>query len=194
MNNKQRAILLAILLASALPAFAQQPPGGPPAEGVAPTAPASRVPWSSLSPDQQRLLSSHLGANQWNNLPPEKQQALARGSQRWLGMSDEQKGLAKQRFDRWHALPPDQREQLRQRWQRFQSLPPNQQDAVRQNYRRFQQLPPEQRRALHEQWRNATPAQRQEMLQRGREMRMRRMQQHPPPRMQMPHAPGRPPR
>jgi hypothetical protein len=194
MNDKRSAVLLAILLATALPAFAQQPPGGPaPAEGAAPSAPASRVPWSSLSPDQQRLLSRY-GANQWSNLPPEKQQALAHGSQRWLGMSDEQKGLATQRYERWHSLPPDQREQLRQRWQRFQSLPPNQQESVRQNYRRFQQLPPEQRKALHEQWRNATPAQRQEMLQRGREMRMRRMQQHPPPRMQMPHAPSRPPR
>jgi hypothetical protein len=40
---------------------------------------------------------------------------------------------------------------------------------VRENFRRFQQLSPERREALREQWRRATPAQRQQWLQRMRE-------------------------
>ena len=78
--------LLLLLLLAATPAFAQSERGAPPES-------AQAVPWSSLSPDQQKLLSRF--GNQWNNFPPERQQALARGSHRWLGMSAEQKGLAR---------------------------------------------------------------------------------------------------
>jgi TRAP-type C4-dicarboxylate transport system substrate-binding protein len=49
---------------------------------------------------------------------------------------------------------------------------------VRQNYRRFQELPPDRRQLLRQRWRNATPAQRQEMLQQLRDHRMQRMQEH----------------
>jgi hypothetical protein len=57
---------------------------------------------------------------------------------------------------------------LRSRWQRFQALPPGEQAKVRENYRRFQQLPPERREMLRQQWRNATPAQRQQWIDRAR--------------------------
>jgi TRAP-type C4-dicarboxylate transport system substrate-binding protein len=140
-----------------------------------------------LSPDQQKLLGNKYGGS-WNTLPAEKQQALTRGSQRWLGMTPDQRGQAQQRFQRWQSLPPDQRRVLRDRWERFQSLPPDQRAAVRQNFRRFQQIPPEKRQMLREQWRNASPAERQRMVQQVREQRSRRMQMHgpmhapPPPR------------
>jgi Protein of unknown function (DUF3106) len=177
------SLIAAALLAGAVPAFAQQPQNAP--QGGA-QAPAQSVPWSSLSPDQQKLLGK-FGGN-WNSLPPERQQALARGSDRWLGMSAEQRGQAQQRFQRWQSLPPEQRRVLRDRWEKFQSLPPEQRAAVRQNFRRFQQLPPEKRQTLREQWRNASPAERQRMVQQVREQRTRRMQMHPAPM----HAP--PPR
>ena len=94
---KGSSIVLVALLAAATPSFAQETP--PPAS--APTqAPAQPVQWSSLSPDQQKLLGKF--SSNWNTLPPERQQALARGSNRWLGMSPEQRGQAQQRFQRWH--------------------------------------------------------------------------------------------
>src|SRR6185312_9944958 len=98
MNNNKCALLLALLLAATTPAFAQEaaPPSPPSANASAPPA---QVPWSSLSPDQQKLLSRF--GNEWSTLPPERQQALARGSQRWLGMSPDQRGLARQRFDKF---------------------------------------------------------------------------------------------
>jgi hypothetical protein len=50
---------------------------------------------------------------------------------------------------------------------------------VRQNFHRFQQLPPAQKQMLRERWRNATPAQRKEMIQRAREPHPPKV---PPPR------------
>jgi Protein of unknown function (DUF3106) len=181
MNSKWRSLALGALLAAvalaAGPSYAQEPPAANPPAPVA---------WSSLSPDQQKLLS-HFGS-QWNTLPPARQQALAHGSERWLGMSDAEKNQARERFSRWQALPPEQRQALRSRWQKFQALSPRDQAIVRQNYRRFQQLPPERRQALREQWRNASPAQRQQMIERARELHQRQME-----RGGGGHAPARPP-
>jgi TRAP-type C4-dicarboxylate transport system substrate-binding protein len=91
-------------------------------------------------------------------------------------MSPEQQTQARERFQHWQTLPPEQRHALRDRWQRFQTLPPNEREAVRQNYHRFQQLPPAQRQILRQQWRNATPEQRQQMVERARAKRMEHMQ------------------
>lgn len=168
MSENSRACWLALTTVVAMagasaPSFAQQPPPAP----VAPlAAPPAGVAWSSLSPDQQRVLSQF--GSQWNTLPPERQQTLAHGSERWLGMSDAQRDQARERFSRWRGLPPDQRQALRSRWQTFQTLPPGEQARVRESYRRFQQLPPERREMLRQQWRNATPTQRQQWVERAR--------------------------
>jgi hypothetical protein len=192
--------VLAVLLAVAAPTlvFSQQPPTQQPATAPEPAAQAPHnaqaVPWSSLSPDQQKLLGKFSG--NWSTLPPERQQALAHGSTRWLAMSPQERGQAQQRFQRFRSLPPDQRSALRDRWERFQSLPPGQQGSVRQNFRRFQQLPPERRQMLREQWRNASPAERQQMIQRAREQRLRQMprgpQMRPAPQLRSPSSSSRP--
>ena len=127
--------------------------------------------------------------SQWNTLPPERQQALAHGSERWLGMSEGQRDQARERFSRWRELPPEQRQALRSRWQKFQALPPNEQAKVRENYRRFQQLPPERRQMLRQQWRNATPAQRQQWVDQARAQHPG----HPGVGHPMPHMSGPPP-
>ena len=86
-----------------------------PGARAAPAPPGAAVPWNSLSQDQQRLLSRLSG--QWEQLTPQRQQALASGSQRWLGMSPDQRTQARQRFGQWQQLPQQRRQQLRQRWQ-----------------------------------------------------------------------------
>jgi hypothetical protein len=165
MNRKFHSLLLVLLMAAAVPVFAQDVP-------AAPSSAPAPVAWSSLSPQQQQLLSRFGG--QWGSLPPARQQALAQGSERWLGMSPGERDTARERFSKWNALPPDERHALRGRWQRFQALPPGEQAAVRENFRRFQQLPSERRQMLREQWNNATPAERKEMVQRAREKREKR--------------------
>jgi len=86
-------------------------------------------------------------------------------------MSEDQRGQARDRFSHWRSLPPEQRQALRSRWQKFQALPPGDQARVRENFHRFQQLPPERRQMLRERWRNASPAQRQQMVEHAREQR-----------------------
>jgi TRAP-type C4-dicarboxylate transport system substrate-binding protein len=51
---------------------------------------------------------------------------------------------------------------------------------VRENFHRFQQLPPERRQMLRERWRNASPAQRQQMIEHAREMRQAHPSAHAP--------------
>ena len=138
-----------------------------PGARAAPAPPGAAVPWNSLSQDQQRLLSRLSG--QWEQLTPQRQQALANGSQRWLGMSPDQRTQARQRFGQWQQLPTQRREQLRQRWEEFRSQPPARQQAARENFRKFQQLPQQRRQQLRQRWQNATPAQRQNMVERARE-------------------------
>jgi hypothetical protein len=160
----------ALLLTGVLSAGVCLPVG---AQVAAPGASAPQagaaVPWNSLSQDQQRLLSRLSG--QWEQLPPQRQQALASGSQRWLGMSQEQRGAARQRFHQFQQLPPQRRQQLRQRWEEFRTLPPARQQAERENFRKFQSLPQQQRQQLRQRWQNASPQQRQNMVQRARERR-----------------------
>src|SRR5580658_5978286 len=137
---------------------------------TAPAAPAAAgVPWSSLSPDQQRLLSRLSG--QWDQLPPQRQQALAGGSQRWLGMSQEQRAAARQRFNQFQQLPPQRRQLLQRRWEEFRALPPARQQAARENFRKFQSLPQQQRQQLRQRWQSASPQQRQNMVERARQRR-----------------------
>jgi len=132
------------------------------------TAPAG-VPWSSLSPDQQRLLSRMSG--QWDQLPPQRQQALADGGQRWLNMSTNQRAQARERFNQWQQLPPQRRQMLRKRWEDFRAQSPAQQQAARDNLRKFKSLPKQRRQQLRERWQSATPAERQDMIQRLRQRR-----------------------
>jgi hypothetical protein len=137
---------------------------------VASAPPAgTAIPWNSLSQDQQRLLSRMSG--QWDQLTPQRQQALASGSQRWLGMSQDQRTQARQRFNQWQQLPQQRRDQLRQRWEEFRAQPQDRQQADRENFRKFQQLPQQRRQQLRQRWKNATPSQRQEMIARARARR-----------------------
>ena len=162
-------LLLTALLSAGvcLPVAAQVP-----APGVTAPQPGAALPWSSLSPDQQRLLSRMSG--QWDQLPPQRQQALASGSQRWLGMTPDQRSQARQRFNQFQQLPPQRRQQLRQRWEEFRALPPARQQAARENFRKFQQLPQQQRQQLRQRWQNATPSERQNMVARARARRAER--------------------
>jgi hypothetical protein len=163
------ALLLTGLLSVGLwaPVCAQVPGSG------ASAAPAGAVvPWNSLSQDQQHLLSRLSG--QWDQLTPQRQQALASGSQRWLGMTPDQRTQARQRFGQWQQLPPQRRDQLRQRWEEFRSLPAARQQAARENLHKFQQLPQQRRQQLRQRWQSATPAQRQNMVQHARQRRAER--------------------
>jgi Protein of unknown function (DUF3106) len=171
--NIKPGLLGALLLTAVLSAGACAPVwaqgANPPS---APQAGAAAVPWNSLSQDQQKLLSRLSG--QWDQLPAQRQQALASGSQRWLGMSSDQRTQARQRFNQWQQLPQDRRQMLRKRWEEFRAQPPATQQAQRENLRKFSSLPQQRRQQLRERWQSATPAQRKDMIERARERRAAR--------------------
>src|SRR5437588_359117 len=93
MSNATRACIALLLLAAA-PAFAQQAPAvaqqapavaqqapavaqQAPAAGATPPAP---VAWSSLAPEQRKVLSRFAG--QWDSLPPARQQMIEHARER----------------------------------------------------------------------------------------------------------------
>lgn len=79
---------------------------------LAPSAYAGDIPWSSLSPDQQRILSR--AHDRWDQLPTERQQRLLRGAQRWQAMTPEQREQARERWRERHDL----RREYHERWHR----------------------------------------------------------------------------
>jgi hypothetical protein len=70
--------------------------------GVALTGPlttvahAGDIPWSSLSPEEQRILGK--ARDRWDQMPTERQQRLLRGAHRWQDMSPEQRDAARERW------------------------------------------------------------------------------------------------
>src|SRR5258706_15841398 len=114
-----RAVFFSVCLiaAAANATFAQAPP---------------TTEWQSLSPEQQHLLQSY--QDKWNTMPAERQQALAKGSQRCLSMTPEQRSRAQQRFGQWSPMPPEQRQELRNGGQKFKSLPPKQHHGGRRSF------------------------------------------------------------
>ena len=130
---------------------------------------AAPLAWKDLQPSQQQLLQSY--AQNWDSLPAERQQALARGARRWSTMDPAQRAEARERFQAWQKLPEEQRQLIRKRWEQFQQLDPQSKALVRQNFKAYMRLPPEQRKKLRERWLAATPAERARMMQRMRERR-----------------------
>ena len=87
-----------------------------------------------------------------------------------------------QRFQHWQALPPRAAPGAAPALAEIPGAARRaNRPAVRENFHRFQQLPPERRQMLREQWRNATPAQRQQMILHAREQRQKQMQRAPAP-------------
>ena len=103
MNLKPLATMVALLFFSA--ALAQE----------------NGISWSSLSDDQQEILSRL--EQTWDTLPAERQARLSKGAARWAGMSRQQRSEARERFRTWRKLPAERREQIRERAQIFQDLP-----------------------------------------------------------------------
>jgi hypothetical protein len=147
--SKRASILPALVLALAMPAFAGEPEGG--------------VAWDSLDGETRSLAGQEAG---WDELPPERQRAMADGAKRWLAMDGIGRAQAHERWQTWRSLDPDQRDRLRRGWKRFRELSPDQQDALRQAYRRFMELPADRRDSLREKWERMSPEERRRAITR----------------------------
>src|SRR6476646_6476876 len=146
-----RAAFVALLLI-AVPSvsFAQ---GDPAAQrpGVA----ATPVPWTALTPDEQRIFAPV--REQWQAIPPAQQQRLRRTAERWQSLAPEQQDRIRQRLVRFAAMTPEQRAVARERFRAFQQLPPDEKQRIREAFRRYHALAPEERRQLRQRYESTNP-------------------------------------
>jgi hypothetical protein len=149
-------IALAFALACALPGLALAMQDQPDAQSADAVTPRVAVAWSSLTPEQQRLLAPI--ESQWQQLAPRQQQRLVRRAERWQRLPPDAQDRARDRLARYAAMTPAQRAAARQRLHEFQQLPPEEKQRMREAWRRFHDLSPEQRRALREEFEKSEPA------------------------------------
>jgi hypothetical protein len=57
---------------------------------------AGDIPWSSLTPEEQRIL--HKARDNWERMPTERQHRLLQGAHRWREMSPRQREQATERW------------------------------------------------------------------------------------------------
>ena len=157
MNNKQRALLLALLLAAATPVFAQEPPRLRRQPRATPSAPPATA---CLGRVCRRPAEAALALRKPVEHPAAR--AAAGAGARQPALAGHVAGAA------WpgarsvstvgKSLPPDQRRPCASAGRSSSRCRPNEQAAVRQNFHRFQQLPPERRKSYASA--GATPARR----------------------------------
>lgn len=114
------------------------------------TKPSMRLtyPTSALLATLLLCAPAWAAALQWNELPPQQQQALAPLSGEWNSLSEKQQknfiGIAK----RFPQLTPLQQQRVHERIVRWSKLTPAQRQQAREKYKSFNQLPPEKREAV----------------------------------------------
>src|SRR3984885_7891641 len=97
----------------------------------------------------------------------------------WNSLSQDQQRLLSRLSGQWEQLTPQRQQALASGSQRWLGMSPVQRTQARQRFGKFQQLPQQRRQQLRQRWQNATPAQRQNMVQRARQRRAERVERAP---------------
>jgi len=148
-----RILVLGLGMLCAAGAWAQQT-ANPPAIGRN----GSGIAWEQLSVEQRELLASM--EQQWAQLPPGRQVALATGAKRFLTMDAIRHEQATRRFAQWNAMTDEERAAIAERFAEFRSLPPREKARIRRNALRFNNLSPEQRQRLRQRFQDLPPEER----------------------------------
>ena len=130
-------LVIALLLAMALPAAAQSQAG------------AALPAWEQLSEAQRETLVAPM-RQRWND-HPEKRARMLEHARRWQQMDPAERERARRGAERWRQMDPDKREALRALYAHMRTLPDAEREALRKEWRG---MTPEQRRA----WVRAHPA------------------------------------
>ena len=154
----RHAMVMATLLALLFGA-----PAGAQEQGIA---------WGTLTDAQQEVLTPF--RQDWDQLPAQRQQRLARGAARWGDMTPAERNAAKERFRSWRELSTDRRELIRERYEIFQDLPQDEQRRILQNFERFRDLRQDRRDELRKRYREMTPAERRALRDRLHDRRTHR--------------------
>jgi hypothetical protein len=116
-------IVAAVLLALGLAA---------PALAYDPNRP--QTPWSSLSPEERRVLGPV--AQDWDHMPGFQQERLISSARKYPSMQPIQKERYEQRIRDWAAMTPEQRREARETFQGLRKLPPERQHELRERWLR----------------------------------------------------------
>ena len=134
-------VVLALLVALALPIGAQA------AKGAAPT-PAHTPEWSQLTPDQQKILApletewpSIEGprrgkwldiARRYPKMTPQQQARMQSQMKQWASLTPQQRAEARERYKKIKDLPPEKREEIQRKWHEYNSLTEQEKHKLRQ--------------------------------------------------------------
>ncbi len=108
--------------------------------------------WSQLPLDIRALLEPVRGS--WDRLPPEEAARIAGNARAWLDAGPEQREILRQRHQTWLQQPPTERAAARQRLQAWQSFDSAQQESVLAAAKRFAAMTPAEREQLTQRFRN----------------------------------------
>ena len=100
-----------------------------------------QTPWSSLSPEQKRILGPV--ASDWERMPGYQQQRLMSAARQYPSLQPIQKERFEQRIRDWATMTSDQRKAARETFQGLRKLPPEKQHELRERWfeRQQQQYP-----------------------------------------------------
>ena len=100
-----------------------------------------QTPWSSLSPEQKRILGPV--APDWERMPGYLQQRLMSAARQYPSLQPIQKERFDQRIRDWATMTSDQRKAARETFQGLRKLPPEKQHELRERWfeRQQQQYP-----------------------------------------------------
>ena len=97
-----------------------------------PNAPS--IPWSQLSPQEQRILGPV--AQDWDRMPGFQQERLRASARRYPSLKPIQRERFENRVRDWSAMTPEQRRAARETFQGFHRLPPDKQHELRERWLR----------------------------------------------------------
>ena len=103
----------------------------------------------------------------WHELTPTQQRDLAPFADRWDGLPASRRVAILERWQRWQSVPPAQRETLQRGERNFLSLSPRLREQMRRSLAAVAELPPEEQRRLRRLWRELSPQERRQWLERG---------------------------
>ena len=104
---------------------------------------------------------------EWDKLTPQQREALiAPVRERW-NSDVEQRPRMLEHAQRWNSMTPEQRKQAHKGMRRFEGMNPRQREEARVLYVHMVKLTPEERQKLRTDWKQMSPEQRREWVQKN---------------------------
>ena len=104
---------------------------------------------------------------EWDKLSPQQREALiAPVRERW-NSDVEQRPRMLEHAQRWNTMTPEQRKQAHKGMRRFEGMNQRQREEARVLYVHMVKLSPEARKQLREDWKQMSPEQRREWVQKN---------------------------